>query len=184
MLFLPSPSLTFFLTTSFISSLSVFFTSCLLFTSVPVSGEEGEGDSDVQAVIDLFFRFQCWAASFTYPLHNQVFFTDIKHSDYTLGPAYTKEFSLVGKNNVAEKVRVMEKPGLFSKDLKVAYTNICWRYLGIFGDTHSRQISQISQIAPKYLVTLTHSRQMSQISEIAPKYLVTLTHAKYPKYLK
>lgn len=42
-----------------------------------------------------------------------------KHSDYGLGPAYTTEFSLVGKNNVAEKVRVMENPGLFSKDFKV-----------------------------------------------------------------
>ena len=56
MLFLPSPSLTFFLTTSSISSLSVFFTSCLLFTSVPVSGEEEMGDSDVQAVRDLYLQ--------------------------------------------------------------------------------------------------------------------------------
>jgi len=44
----------------------------------------------------------------------------IKHSDYELGPSYTKEFSLIGKDNVAEKVRVMEKPGLFSKDFKVS----------------------------------------------------------------
>ena len=124
------------------------------------------GDSDVQAVRDLYLQSSMFNNIFHLStFHNQVFFTDIKHSDYTLGPAYTKEFSLVGKNNVAEKVRVMEKPGLFSKDLKVAYTNICWRYLGIFGDTHSRQISQISQIAPKYLVTLTHSRQVSKCGE-------------------
>jgi len=59
----------------------------------------GEGDSDVQKV--------SWKSL-------------PKYSDYGLGPAYTTEFSLVGKNNVAEKVRVMENPGLFSKDFKVS----------------------------------------------------------------
>jgi len=48
---------------------------------------------------------------------------DIKYSDYGLGSSYTKEFSLVGKDNVKEKVRVMDNPGIFSKDFKVSKCN-------------------------------------------------------------
>ena len=58
------------------------------------------------------------------PFHfSKIEWRPIKHSDYELGPSYTKEFSLIGKDNVAEKVRVMEKPGLFSKDFKVVCMN-------------------------------------------------------------
>jgi len=39
--------------------------------------------------------------------------------DYGLSPTDTKHFFLVGKENVAEKVKVMENPGIFSKDFKV-----------------------------------------------------------------
>ena len=53
--------------------------------------------------------------------------------DYGSGPAYTQELSLVGKNNVAEKVKVMEKPGIFSKDFKV----VCLQGFEIFGESHS-----------------------------------------------
>ena len=93
LLFLPSSSssLLSYLTTSSTTYLTIFLASCF-FTSVPVSGE-----GDLLKIV--------WKP--------------IKHSDYTLGPAYTKEFDLVGKDNAVEKVRVMEKPGLFSKDFKV-----------------------------------------------------------------
>ena len=47
--------------------------------------------------------------------------------DYGSG-SYTKELSLVGKNNVAEKVKVMEKPGIFSKDFKV----VCKKFARIW----------------------------------------------------
>ena len=58
------------------------------------------------------------------PFHfSKIEWKSIKHFDYELGPSYTKEFSLIGKDNVAEKVRVMEKPGLFSKDFKVVCMN-------------------------------------------------------------
>ena len=65
---------------------------------------------------------------------------DIKHSDYGLGASYTKEFSLIGKGNVAEKVRVMDNPGLFSKDFKVVCKNIYIFANGLdtFGDTGCR----------------------------------------------
>ena len=96
LLFLPSSLssslLCLTLTTSSSTYLTIFLASCFFFTSVPVSGE-----GDLLKIV--------WKP--------------IKHSDYTLGPAYTKEFDLVGKDNAVEKVRVMEKPGLFSKDFKV-----------------------------------------------------------------
>ena len=38
-------------------------------------------------------------------------------SDYGLG--LTKQFSLYGKDNAVEKVKVKENPGIFSKDFKV-----------------------------------------------------------------
>ena len=43
-----------------------------------------------------------------------------KDNDYELqGSGNTVELALVGKDNVAEKVWVEQKPGLFSKDFKV-----------------------------------------------------------------
>ena len=39
--------------------------------------------------------------------------------DYGLGPSFTKEFSLVGKDKKKEKIRVMKKPSLFNKNFKV-----------------------------------------------------------------
>ena len=44
----------------------------------------------------------------------------MKPSDYDDGPAFTKEFSLIGKDKKAEKLRVMQKSSLFNKDFKVA----------------------------------------------------------------
>ena len=43
----------------------------------------------------------------------------LEASDYEMGPSFTKEFSLVGKDKKKEKVRVMEKPSLFNKNFKV-----------------------------------------------------------------
>ena len=43
----------------------------------------------------------------------------LKPSDYELGPSFTKEFSLVGKDKKSEKLRVMKKPSLFNKNFKV-----------------------------------------------------------------
>ena len=40
-------------------------------------------------------------------------------SDYDVGPAYTKEFSLVGRDKKEEKLRVIEKNSLFNKNFKV-----------------------------------------------------------------
>merc|ERR1711974_53778 len=44
----------------------------------------------------------------------------LKPSDYDLGPSFTKEFSLVGKDKKSEKLRVMKKPSLFNKNFKVS----------------------------------------------------------------
>jgi len=44
----------------------------------------------------------------------------LKPSDYELGPSFTKEFSLVGKDKKSEKLRVMKKPSLFNKNFKVS----------------------------------------------------------------
>ena len=40
-------------------------------------------------------------------------------SDYQLGTSYTKEFSLIGRDNKTEKLMVMQKSSLFNKDFKV-----------------------------------------------------------------
>ena len=47
----------------------------------------------------------------------------LKPSDYDLGPSFTKEFSLVGKDKKSEKLRVMKKPSLFNKNFKVVSNN-------------------------------------------------------------
>ena len=44
---------------------------------------------------------------------------ELSPSDYQLGPSFTKEFSLLGKDNKAEKLRVMQRPSLFNKHFKV-----------------------------------------------------------------
>ena len=41
----------------------------------------------------------------------------LEAADYQL--TFTKEFSLVGKNKKAEKLKVMERPSLFNKNFKV-----------------------------------------------------------------
>ena len=45
--------------------------------------------------------------------------TELSPSDYQLGPAFTKELSLFGKDNKAEKLRVMQRTSLFNKNFKV-----------------------------------------------------------------
>ena len=45
-------------------------------------------------------------------------------SDYQLGPSFTKEYSLFGKDKKKEKLQVMERPSLFSKNFKVVSDNI------------------------------------------------------------
>ena len=49
---------------------------------------------------------------------------NLDRSDYELGPAFTKEFSLVGKDKKKEKLRVMEKSSLFNKNFKVVVVEI------------------------------------------------------------
>ena len=49
---------------------------------------------------------------------------NLKPSDYELGPSFTKEFSLVGKDKKEEKLRVMEKSSLFNKNFKVVVVEI------------------------------------------------------------
>ena len=49
--------------------------------------------------------------------------TELSPSDYQLGPAFTKELSLFGKDNKAEKLRVMQRPSLFNKNFKVIWAN-------------------------------------------------------------
>ena len=44
---------------------------------------------------------------------------DFEPSDYDHGPAFTKEFSLVGKDKKKEKIRVMHTPSIFNKNIKV-----------------------------------------------------------------
>merc|ERR1712108_41204 len=74
-------------------SLILLLTSSL-FSSVPVAGDESD-------VIQVKVRA-------------------LKPSDYDLGPSFTKEFSLVGKDKKSEKLRVMKKPSLFNKNFKVS----------------------------------------------------------------
>ena len=45
---------------------------------------------------------------------------NLEPSDYEMGPSYTKEYSLVGKDKKKEKLRVMNKQSLFNKNFKVA----------------------------------------------------------------
>ena len=40
-------------------------------------------------------------------------------SDYELGSPFTKEVSLIGRDNKTEKLRVMRKQSLFNKEFKV-----------------------------------------------------------------
>ena len=79
-------------------------------------------------------------------LCTKVVVKDLVPSDYQLGPSYTKEFSLVGKDEKKEKLQVMEKPSLFNKNFKVVSENIVWlwkskctsklySYLGTRSDT-------------------------------------------------
>ena len=44
---------------------------------------------------------------------------NLEPSDYNMGPSFTKEISLIGKDKKFEKLRVMQKPSLFNKNLKV-----------------------------------------------------------------
>ena len=48
----------------------------------------------------------------------------LEASDYEMGPSFTKEFSLVGKDKKEEKLRVMEKSSLFNKNFKVVVVEI------------------------------------------------------------
>ena len=49
----------------------------------------------------------------------QVEVRDMGPSDYQLGTSFTKEFSLIGRDNKTEKLRVNQKSSLFNKDFKV-----------------------------------------------------------------
>ena len=49
----------------------------------------------------------------------QVEVRDMGPSDYQLGTSFTKEFSLIGRDNKTEKLMVMQKSSLFNKDFKV-----------------------------------------------------------------
>merc|ERR1711974_567082 len=86
-------TLTATLTATSTFSLILLLTSSL-FSSVPVAGDESD-------VIQVKVR-------------------SLKPSDYELGPSFTKEFSLVGKDKKSEKLRVMKKPSLFNKNFKVS----------------------------------------------------------------
>ena len=44
---------------------------------------------------------------------------ELNPADYQLGPSFTKEFSLIGRDNKTEKLRVMKTSSLFNKDFKV-----------------------------------------------------------------
>merc|ERR1712198_359440 len=90
-----SSSLTSF-PNSFISTLT--WTLSLIFASLLFSSIIVADDSDIIAVE----------------------MRELSPSDYQLGPSFTKEFSLLGKDNKAEKLRVMQKPSLFNKHLKVS----------------------------------------------------------------
>ena len=61
-----------------------------------------------------------WAGLSTFN-SGKVEMRELSPSDYQLGPSFTKEFSLLGKDNKAEKLRVMQKPSLFNKHLKVVW---------------------------------------------------------------
>ena len=50
-------------------------------------------------------------------------------SDYDDGPTFTKEFSLIGKDKKAEKLRVMPISSLFNKDFKVVRAKFHWIWL-------------------------------------------------------
>ena len=54
-----------------------------------------------------------------FPISAKVKVRNMERPDYESGPSFTKEFSLVGKDNKEEKLRMMEKTSLFNKKFKV-----------------------------------------------------------------
>ena len=90
----------------------LLFTSCLVFP-VPV-----ESESDIHKVKHSF-------KTPLSPVCTKVVVKNLVPSDYQLGPSYTKEFSLVGKDEKKEKLQVMEKPSLFNKNFKVLSRKSC-----------------------------------------------------------
>merc|ERR1711974_289651 len=90
-----SSSLTSF-PNSFVSTLTSTFS--LIFASLLFSSILAADESDIVAVE----------------------MRELSPSDYQLGPSFTKEFSLLGKDNKAEKLRVMQRPSLFNKHFKVS----------------------------------------------------------------
>ena len=91
----------------------LLFTSCLVFP-VPV-----ESESDIHKVKHSF-------KTPLSPVYTKVVVKNLVPSDYQLGPSYTKEYSLVGKDKKKEELRVMKKPSLFNKNFKVVSENIVW----------------------------------------------------------
>ena len=149
MLFLPSPSLTFFLTTSSISSLSVFFTSCLLCTSVPVSGEEEMGDSDVQAVRDLYLQSSMFNNIFHLSTSQPGIFYGYQALGLYAGSGLHEGVLSGWKEQHCRKSeghgedRALQQ-GLEGCLYEYMFTCKGWRYLGIFWDIwwHSLQVSK------------------------------------------
>ena len=102
-------------------SLKILFFTCL-FSSVAVASESDVDhvkyhSSDVSEVKHLIQN-----SSFT--CFTKVEVVNLEPSDYEMGPSYTKEYSLVGKDKKKEKLRVMNKQSLFNKNFKVASENV------------------------------------------------------------
>ena len=95
-----------------------------------------EDESDVVQVKDYSTRLNASVSLFVFlaepdmsPISAKVKVKNHELSDYDVGPPYTKEFSLVGRDKKEEKLRVIEKNSLFNKNFKVV---IVWIYLYIY----------------------------------------------------
>ena len=85
-----------------------------------------EDERDVVQVKDYSTRLNASVSLFVLlaepdmsPISAKVKVKNHELSDYDVGPPYTKEFSLVGRDKKEEKLRVIEKNSLFNKNFKV-----------------------------------------------------------------
>ena len=98
-------------------SLKILFFTCLV-SSVAVASESDVDHVKYHSSDVIEVKHLIQNSSFT--CFTKVEVVNLEPSDYEMGPSYTKEYSLVGKDKKKEKLRVMNKQSLFNKNFKVA----------------------------------------------------------------
>ena len=102
-------------------SLKILFFTCLV-SSVAVASESDVDHVKYHSSDVIEVKHLIQNSSFT--CFTKVEVVNLEPSDYEMGPSYTKEYSLVGKDKKKEKLRVMNKQSLFNKNFKVASENV------------------------------------------------------------